>query len=197
MCYSFEFHTKENFFIEKHRHFNIDFQSEKPLKDLQIKPTDLIRTFKWNNDKPQQQLMRWGIKFSESSPFIYNSRIETIKNKPFWNNLFNKNRCILPMTGFHEWKPDGKKKIQYKVYLPDFPVFFVPGLYVEDKNTKQLCASLITTEPNSFMLDVHHRMPVLLRPDDAEMFLTNTLKQNFELCIPYNDNYKMDIEIAV
>lgn len=193
MCYSFEFHTKENFFIEKHRHFDFDFKSDKPLKDIQIKPTDIIRTFN-KGETPEQKLMRWGIKFSDSSPFIYNSRIETIKNKHFWNNLFDKNRCLLPMTAFHEWKSDGKRKVQYRIFLHDTPYFFVPGLFVEDKNTKQLCASLITTEPNNFMLDVHHRMPVILHPDNADVFFTNSLKDNIDLCIPYNDEKKMEME---
>ena len=135
--------------------------------------------------------VNWGIKFKEDSLLIFNSRIETIKEKKYWTTLFDKNRCIVPMTGFYEWKKEGTRKVPYKIFLPDKPIFFVPALYTVDKQ-KIIYASLITTTPNKFIQSIHHRMPVIFDIKEALAFLSSGVEENLSHCLPYDDNKEME-----
>lgn len=136
-----------------------------------------------------------GIKFSSKSLLIFNSRIETISAKPFWKMLFDRNRCIVPMTAFYEWKKINTKKVPHRISLKDEEMFFVPGLSHVDKEGIRYI-SLITTEPNEFMKEIHNRMPVILKMKDAISYLNDEAESNFEKCIPYNDSDNMTVELA-
>ena len=164
------------------------------IKTENIAPTDRIIAFN-NQGKGLQPLeVNWGIKFKADSPLIFNSRIETVKEKPYWKSLFKKNKLLIPMTGFYEWKLEGKKKVPYKIWLPDHKLFFVPALFTPiDGNVH---ASFITTEPNEFMTNVHKRMPVILTTDYIEKFFSNTIEENLELCKPLSDAEPMEMEPA-
>jgi len=164
-------------------------------KTVNISPTEEIFSILKEEEKFQLAPLRWGIKFSKESPLIFNSRIETIKEKPFWKSLFDKNRCLVPMTGFYEWKKSGSKKIPYRLFLPDEPVFFVAALYNINKvSGKEI--SLITTTPNKFVSNVHHRMPVIIRPGDAERFFSQPIEENIARSLPLADSVKMEMEPA-
>ena len=159
-----------------------------------IAPTQKIITLRYDNNKLQVKPMNWGIKFSKDSPLIFNSRIETIKEKSFWKNLFDKNRCVVPMTAFYEWKTDKAtgKKIPHRIYLKNNKYFFVPALYFEKE--KEFFASLITTTPNSFIAQIHHRMPVIIKPEELINYFTNSYSENLNNCTPYSDIDNMVME---
>lgn len=156
-----------------------------------IAPTQTIITIMQENGKIRSVPMNWGIKFKNDSPLIFNSRIETIKEKPYWMNLFDKNRCLVPMSAFYEWvKENGStRKTPHRIYLKDKKFFFVPALYVERGD--EFFASLITTTPNKFIEKIHHRMPVILRPEEALEYLTNDYSSNLIKCVPYPDSNGM------
>lgn len=159
-----------------------------------IAPTNKIISVTYEKGKYNIVPMKWGIKFSEKTPLIFNSRIETIKDKPYWFKLFNTSRCLIPMTAFYEWKTDGTKKTPYRIYLPDEKMFFVPAVFI--KKEDEYFTSLITTTPNQFIRKIHHRMPVILRPSNALEYLTSKAEENLEKCIPFDDKEKMGMERA-
>lgn len=163
-------------------------------KKENIAPTDLIINISQKDDSIILEISNWGIKFKSDSPLIFNSRIETISEKPYWKKLFDKNRCLVPMTGFYEWKKSGKKKIPYRIFLPEEELFFVPALSTNINNQKFI--SLVTTEPNSFMKEIHHRMPVIIQKDQIKNFFENDVLTNIELCKPLADSAHMDLEPA-
>jgi putative SOS response-associated peptidase YedK len=68
----------------------------------------------------------------------------------------------------------------------------VPALYFKIKD--QVCTSLKTTEPNTFMAKIHSRMPVILIAKQAKKYLTQSIEENFELCVPYKNNRDMGME---
>jgi len=154
-----------------------------------IAPTQKVLTLIKSDNSFNLKLMNWGIKFSPSSPLIFNSRIETIKEKSFWFKLFSKNRCLVPMTGFYEWKKEGNKKQPYKINLKNEPLFFVPALFHQTKD--DYYASLITTTPNNFIQPIHHRMPVIFRKEEALNYFTQNAEYNLAHCLPLNDTIPM------
>jgi len=163
-----------------------------PAED--IRPTNKIMTIVKNDKKLALTTTKWGIKFSDKSPLIFNSRIETIKSKKFWTGLFEKNRAVVPMTAFYEWPKVNNKKVQHKIYLKDIPLFYVAAiLFVKEG---EVCTSLITVPPNEFMEGVHNRMPVILDLKKALSFLNNSAGGNYDICIPYTEAEEMAMEEA-
>lgn len=162
-----------------------------------IAPTNKIIGVIKNEKKHSVRYFNWGIKFSSDSPLIFNSRIETIKEKKFWWSLFDKNRTIIPMTGFYEWKKESGRKIPYKIFLPGNKTFFVPAIYFNKKETSEPFASLITTTPNKFIKKIHHRMPVIFDElNDALKFLNQDAKEIVEMCKPFDGEKEMELERA-
>lgn len=198
MCGRFESKMIDSDLIDLFRDMELlvevdDDIGQRPTED--IRPTQKVLTVLLNDEVYRLTRVIWGIKFSEDSPLIFNSRIETIKEKKFWNTLLDKNRCVVPMTGFYEWKTEGSRKIKYRIYLPDQRIFFVPAIYHKDKENK-IHASLITTTPNKFIQMIHHRMPVILNADEAIKFLNENVEVNIKRCLPYDNEKPMELELS-
>lgn len=101
-----------------------------------------------------------------------NARAETIFEKKSFAKAIKTNRCIIPVTGFFEWRQIGKKKYPYRIFLKEQELFFLGGISDEwtDKETGEIINtfSIITTEANSLMAKIHNtkqRMPLILHPD--------------------------------
>jgi putative SOS response-associated peptidase YedK len=195
MCGRFETKPNADGLLKQLEQLNIDLIVEKDeaVKTVNIAPTEKITGIRKQQKKYLLSSFQWGIKFSQSSPLIFNSRMETIIEKKFWKDSFNRNRCLIPMTAFYEWKKEGGKKIAYRIFLKTEDLFFIPALYyINNENTYS--ASLITTTPNDFIKPIHHRMPVIFTYGNAVSFLTNTVDQNLKLCIPFPNPELMEME---
>jgi putative SOS response-associated peptidase YedK len=100
---------------------------------------------------------------------MINARAETIAEKPSFRNAFKKRRCLIIADGFYEWKgPTGQKQPMF-ITLPDRKPFAFAGLW-ETWGKKDLpdlyrSCTIITTEACEAMRDIHHRMPVILKPE--------------------------------
>ncbi len=166
-------------------------QEYKEHKSINIAPTNKIQSISYAVNNYNLFLTHWGIKFSSNSPLIFNSRIETIKEKKYWTTLFDRNRLLVPMSAFYEWKKDGTRKIPYRIFLPDQEIFYVPAVYHIDKE-KNIFTSLITTAPNEFIKQIHHRMPVILRIKEGINYLIDDAETNLGKCISYTGKMEME-----
>jgi len=195
MCGRFETKPNAEGLLKQLEQLHIDLIVEKDeeVKTVNIAPSDKITGIRKQQKKYLLSSFQWGIKFSQSSPLIFNSRMETIIEKKFWMDSFNRNRCLVPMTAFYEWKKEGGKKIPYRIFLKTEDLFFIPALYYINKENIY-SASLITTTPNTFIKPIHHRMPVILTYRNAVSFLTNTVDQNLKMCIPFPNPELMEME---
>ncbi len=200
MCSSFESNISGLSIFEKMQKdaagsFILDNQFVEPRKP-RFRPTDIISTIFLSNNNFIISNSLWGIKFDAASkiPLIFNSRIETINSKTYWKNLFTNYRCIVPATGFFEWKTEGKKKIPQRLSLSNDDIFFFAGIYYDKPDGKLV--SLITTEPNDFMKNVHNRMPVIFKLSEALDFLKQGFDSAFELCSKNFNNLELKLEIS-
>lgn len=112
--------------------------------------------------------------------FTLNGRIETLNTVKSYRN-YVKNRCLIIADGFYEWKDVAEKgkniKSKYLISLPDESLFAFAGIYSPNGTF-----TLLTTDANSLMADIHNtrqRMPVILRPEQEEMWLNNEDIKNF------------------
>jgi putative SOS response-associated peptidase YedK len=195
MCGRFESKPNSEGLVKQLKQLNIELIVEKDddVKDVNIAPTEKITGIMKKDKKYILSSFNWGIKFSQSSPLVFNSRMETIIEKKFWRDTFNRNRCLVPMSAFYEWKQEGGKKVAYRIFLKTEDLFFIPALYYIN-NENIYSASLITTTPNEFIKPIHHRMPVIFTYRNAVSYLTNTVDQNLKLCVPFPSPEIMEME---
>ncbi len=146
-----------------------------------IAPTQDIAAVRVGEDGDKEfALFRWGlIPFWAKDPSIgnrmINARAETVAEKPAYRNAYKKRRCIVLADGFYEWRKEGSAKTPYLIGLASGEPFALAGLWENwtDKETGEhvQSATLITTSANEFMKDLHHRMPVVLQPERADIWL--------------------------
>lgn len=194
MCGRFETKPSVQTLVRKLKEYEIDLQLElddDKNKSINIAPTERIFSLSYSGSGYKLSLTNWGIKFNSDSPLIFNSRIETIREKKYWQSLFDKNRLLVPMSAFYEWKKEGTRKIPYRIFLPDEEIFFVPALYFADKD-KNIFTSLITTTPNDFIKPIHHRMPVILKINEGIKYLNDNAESNLSRCVPYSGKMEME-----
>jgi putative SOS response-associated peptidase YedK len=116
---------------------------------------------------PTAQLAVWGLKpfwlEAGKAPAI-NARAETIASSPMFREAA---RCLIPATGFYEWRNRQAMHIQLK----GGAVFAFAGLWLPGRRGGLPTAAIVTTRPNALMATIHNRMPAILRAQDEAAWL--------------------------
>jgi len=143
-----------------------------------IRPTDRASVIRKGSGGLEEANQRWGLipswaKDPKIGVQCINARAETISEKPSFREAFQKRRCLVPADGFWEWETIGKKKIPWKFTRPDGEEFCLAGLWESWMSEGEPLESfmIITTSPNELVRSVHNRMPVILSPNEAEIWL--------------------------
>lgn len=145
-----------------------------------IAPTQDVMTVMRNADgELQWSLLHWGlVPFWAKDPSVgnrmINARAETIAEKPAYRTAFSRRRCLVPATGFYEWRKndDGKKTPYYISRADDLPLAMAGIWDTWEKGDEPLHSfSIVTADANDFMRDLHHRMPVILERDAMQVWL--------------------------
>lgn len=161
---------------------------------------------------PEVQSFRWGLipfwvkeekQADEIKRMTLNARADTIFSKPSFREPIMKKRCIVPSTGYFEWRHEGNQKIPYYIFLKDEEIFSMAGIYDEwlDKSTGEIIKtfSIITTGANPLTDYIHntkHRMPAILSQEDEEKWLDPKLsKSDIEMLLQPFDADRMDAYI--
>jgi putative SOS response-associated peptidase YedK len=100
-------------------------------------------------------------------PAAFNARSEDLQQKPFWRDAFRQDRCLVPATGWREFKAEGKHKQPYQFRLEQ-RLFAFAGLcsrWTSPDGELVESFSVITSEPNLQAAAFHDRMPLVLPPD--------------------------------
>ena len=100
-------------------------------------------------------LARWGLRGK-----LVNLRAETVESK-----FRSSSRCLVPASGFYEWKTEARRKQPYYFFPADGPLLALAAVYEEST------FSLITTEPNATLRGIHDRMPVIVARGDYAAWL--------------------------
>ena len=124
--------------------------------------------------------MRWGLiphwaKERKTGSGVINARAETVAEKPFFRNAFRQRRCLIPATGFYEWKPHNGGKQPYHFQIRKGGLFAFAGLWESwtgQQNRRVETCAIIVTEANEAISPIHDRMPVILRPEDFASWLS-------------------------
>ncbi len=163
--------------------FNVDASGFQSAPSYNIAPGQRVLAVVGGDHRRLAEL-HWGLvpfwaKDKKIGNRLINARAETVAEKPSFRSAFARRRCLVVADGFYEWKgPKGDKQPFYFT-LPDGSVFGFAALWEawkEDNTSSETYRScaIITTEASQSVGAIHHRMPVILRPDMHDSWLDSS-----------------------
>ena len=187
MCGRFALEADHTELVEA---FGLDSMPDMPPR-YNIAPTQPIVVVRGrdvpegSNAPPREALLaRWGLipswaKDPKDVPLLINARSETAAQKASFRGAMRHGRVLVPASGFYEWRrtppPGGRGKPQLQpfwVRARGGGTVAFAGLNEREAAGKPLdTAAILTVDANDAFRDIHHRMPVLVAPDDWERWL--------------------------
>ena len=147
-----------------------------------IAPTQFVASIRNDESESRELVMlRWGlVPFWAKDPAIgnrmINARAEPVAEKPSYRNAYKKRRCLILASGFYEWRKEGTGKTPYYITTEDDSSFAFAGLWErwdsKDSGESLQTTTIITVDANESMQGVHHRMPIILKPEGADQWLS-------------------------
>lgn len=163
-----------------------------------IAPTQQVVAVQAEGGQREAALLRWGLIPLWASDLkigakMINARAETLLEKPAFKASFKRRRCLIPDSGFYEWKRrSSHDKQPYHIHRNDNTPLAFAGLWGRwDKGEQPIeSCTIITTDANPLMRPLHDRMPVILSPDQWNIWLDNAVpaEAQAELLQPYAKN---------
>jgi putative SOS response-associated peptidase YedK len=154
--------------------FPIDRANCEVTENFNVAPSQEILVIYKQEGENWLDKFHWGlVPFWAKDPSIgnrmINARAETVAEKPAFKNAFKKRRCLIIADGFYEWKGPRGQKQPMLITLPDKKPFAFAGLWEtwrrEDTDSLYRSCTIITTEASESIREIHHRMPVILKPE--------------------------------
>lgn len=145
--------------------FSVKFHAE---TNRDLKPTQTVSTLALRDGQLQQLDTRWGIKPHWSTSLIINAKSETVTERQTFVKAFAFHRCLVPCTGFYEWRPYKREKIKLWFHREDARPLYMAAFWYE-KETPEL-VTLTRAAPYELM-HIHNRFPVFIAPQDARIWL--------------------------
>ena len=144
-----------------------------------IAPTQMIPAIvAAESGNRQFKPLRWGLIPSWSKdPTIgaklINARSETVAEKPSFRSAFKQRRCLILADGFYEWRKQSGKKQPFYFRLENGSPFAFAGLWErwDSEDSRLETCTILTTEANQTVAQVHDRMPVILKADSYDRWL--------------------------
>jgi len=175
MCGRFSFVAEDALILER---FGIRVRTAIYKARYNCAPTQNLAVI--SNENPgEMQFFRWGLIPSWAGDKsignkLINARGETLTEKPSFRNAFKNRRCLVPATGFFEWRRD-TMKTPFNIRLKSREPFCFAGLWdkwVSADGEIIKSFTIITTAPNTLMAEIHDRMPVILHRDDEQRWIS-------------------------
>lgn len=141
------------------------------IKLGEIFPANLALTLVKGEDGSIPKGMEWGLPRWDGKGVIFNARAETALEKPMFRSSLLANPLAVPASGFFEWKdaPDGGKE-KFFFHSADGELLYLAGFgkHYSDSPPR---FSILTTEANDSVKNIHNRMPLLVARDELEEWM--------------------------
>ncbi|MBC1241835.1 SOS response-associated peptidase [Nostoc sp. 2RC] len=154
--------------------------------EYNIAPTQKVAIVLQNPEskKREFQQLHWGLIPSwAKDPGIgaktINARAETVAEKPAFRSAFKHRRCLVLADGFYEWQRQQGKKQPFYFRLQDGQPFAFAGLWERwqsPSNEEITSCTILTTAANELLQPIHERMPVILDPQDYDLWLDSQVQ---------------------
>ncbi|MEI6405153.1 MAG: SOS response-associated peptidase [Actinomycetes bacterium] len=144
-------------------------------------PTHAIPVILNRDDVVTMGTMTWGLipswaKDPAMGSRMINARVETITEKPAFRSAIHKRRCIIPADGWYEWQTTGSQKVPHYFSATDQSIIGFAGIYERWSAPDGLAVwstSIITTQAQAHISQVHERMPLLISRDVRQLWLAD------------------------
>lgn len=145
--------------------------------NFNVCPTNQIHAVHSGADIRHLVSMRWGFiphwyATENDGPLLINARAETLAEKPAFREACRKRRCLIPVSGFYEWTKDemGNRLPWYIQNTVDVPLVLA-GIWRDWGDEARRTCAIVTCAADGPITQVHHRMPVILHPEDWPLWL--------------------------
>ncbi|GGD64913.1 SOS response-associated peptidase [Paenibacillus nasutitermitis] len=171
------------------RYWSLDTEIPFHQPKYNVAPGQMVLAIVHDGQKNRLGELKWGLipSWSDDPKMgskLLNARSETVWEKPAFNRLIQRKRCILPADGFYEWRKDASGKQPMRIVLQDPGIFSLAALYdtwISAEGKKLSTCTVLTTDANELMQPIHHRMPVILRKKDERDWLDRTIQDRTRL----------------
>ena len=135
------------------------------------------------------EIIKWGFPHWKGAGVIINARAETASEKALFRKPLAEQRCVVPSSGFFEWRHiDGKKnKDKHLLRRPGERAVYMAGVvdvFRDASGCDYSAFVILTTCANSSVAPIHNRMPVILAPDELDYWLNDKGFAQYALCRP-------------
>lgn len=166
-----------------------------PMPNYNVSPSHVLPVIT-SEDLSYFRAMRWGLipSWATNKKVGYNlinARIETLLEKNSFKDAVSKQRCLVPVSGFYEWKKIHNGKQPYYITTSDQDGFLMAGLWSTwtdcDSGEQLKTFTIITQAANRFMEEIHDRMPIILSPTQATLWMEKDISpiQRLKSLTPY------------
>lgn len=148
-----------------------------------VAPTQLAPVV--TNEAPDEiAFYRWGLVPSWAKDVsignkLINARSETVHEKPSFRSALKKRRCLVLADGYYEWQKTNDGKVPYWIHRKDEDVIAFAGLWEYWRPTEAdeplHTFTILTTEAQESLKKLHDRMPVILTPETAKVWIDITV----------------------
>jgi putative SOS response-associated peptidase YedK len=215
MCGRYSFAVEDALILER---FGVRVRTAIYITRYNCSPSQNLAVI--TNDAPDTlNFFRWGLipswaKDRSIGNKLINARAETLSEKPSFKNAFRNRRCLVPATGFFEWKRNGRDvaagrdvapgssrdvacnvstpnptPIPWHITLKNREPFCFAGLWdkwISADGVQIHSFTIITTSPNKLVEQIHDRMPVILHRNDEQRWIAPNHDPSLaELLRPY------------
>jgi putative SOS response-associated peptidase YedK len=178
------FVSPEQAAIERFWHIGRHNWLQRFLEVFNVAPTSTVPVIIRNDDGVLELTgARWGLipawwKDDDPPSMTFNARSEEAAQKPTWRQSLKAQRCLMPVRGWYEWQASevsgSTVKQPHFVRAPGEEVIAFAGLWAQWKRPNAepvLSCALLSKEASPSIAHIHHRMPVVLRPEHIEEWL--------------------------
>lgn len=178
-----------------------------PPPRYNIAPTQPIMMIEDGHQGRKHLLVRWGlmpgwVKDPDKFTLLINARSETASEKPSFRNAMRHRRTLVPVSGFFEWRRTGKKSQPYWVRPRKGGLMTIAGLmetWAGADGTEIDTGCLLTTHANESFSKIHHRLPVIIKPENFDCWLdcmNSEPRDVSDLFEPVADDYLEAIPVS-
>lgn len=142
-----------------------------------IAPSQPVLVVRRRGGRRTASSLRWGLPASgpEQPELLINARSETAAARPAFRDAFRLRRCLIPASGFYEWKRGREGPRPFHFRRPDQRLLAFAGLWnpaPPQPGTDDGACVILTTDANALVAAVHDRMPVIVPPESYEAWLS-------------------------
>jgi putative SOS response-associated peptidase YedK len=149
------------------------------LPRYNIAPTQPIGIVRVEGGTRRFTFARWGlvpawVEDPRAFSLLINARADSVLDKPAFKNAMRYRRCLVPASGFYEWRGRGGGRQPYWIHPGSGGPLAFAGLWETwaDRDGGEIdSVCIITVDANATLRPIHDRMPAIVAPENFDLWL--------------------------